>query len=63
MREKEVRNTAYATMGGINLGEPGASINRNKTDLFRKRRLNTEERKRRTKRVIQRKMSLSNAQL
>lgn len=38
MRENEVRNAAYATTGGTNLGEPMASRNRNmKEKSFKKK--------------------------
>lgn len=34
MREEEVRNAAYATMAGTNLGESEASRNRNMKKIF-----------------------------
>lgn len=64
MREKEVRNAAYATMAGTNLGESVASRNRSmKEKSFKKKEtVNIEKRKGRTKRMTQGKMSVSNTQ-
>lgn len=73
MREKEVRNAAYATTAGTNLGESEASRNRNmKEKPFKKKEavniekgkeaVNIEKGKGRTKRITQGKMSVSNIQ-
>lgn len=64
VREKEVRNAAYATMAGRNLGESVAPRNRNMKErsLKKKETVNIEKGKGRTKRLTQGKMSVSNTE-